>query len=81
MSISSRTTLKHGIPNGASSLDKEDKTMPDKPQKCSKKGTIDEQAQKALDEIGRVERIDKKLEMQLEAVKTHLRNIMADHHH
>jgi hypothetical protein len=52
----------------------------DKPQ-CPKKDTIDDHAQKALDAIGRIVGTDKKLEMQLEPVKQHLKDIMGDHHH
>jgi hypothetical protein len=52
----------------------------DKPRNCPKKDTIDKEAQKALDEIGRIVGTDKKLEMQLQTVKDHLQHIMGDHH-
>jgi hypothetical protein len=55
--------------------------MPEKTQPCPKKDKIDKHAQDALDEIGRLVRSNKELDLQLDPVKTHLRDIMADHHH
>ena len=55
--------------------------MPEKEEKCPKKDKIDKLAQDALDEIGKIEATDRKLEMQLNTVKDKLQAIMGDHHH
>ncbi len=49
--------------------------------KCPKKETIDKHAQDALDDIEKLVKTDRKLELQLEEVKKHLRHIMMDPHH
>jgi len=58
-----------------------DKPQNDKPQKCPKKDTIDDEAQAALDELGKVVPSDNKLKMHLDVVKDHLTKILGDHHH
>jgi hypothetical protein len=55
--------------------------MPDQPPKCPKKDTIDDEAQAALDELGKVVTSDNKLKMHLDVVKDHLKTILGDHHH
>jgi hypothetical protein len=51
------------------------------PGECAEKEKIDKEAREALEEIGRIATTDKKLTMRLRAVRDHLTNIMADHHH
>ena len=79
MSICFRTTLKHGIPNGASSLDEEDNTMPNNQPLA--KTRIDALANKALADLKKVTDVQPALDPNLKSVKDSLTAIAMDVHH
>jgi hypothetical protein len=78
MSTCSRTTLKHGIPNGASLLGEEDKTMPNN--QPPSKTRIDAQANKALADLKKVTDAHPDLDLELKSVKDGLTAIKMDNH-
>jgi hypothetical protein len=57
--------------------------MPEKRRKCPHKRSIDnhaKKAKKALQELRKIVKADKKLKMRLDAAKDHLKAIEEDHH-
>jgi hypothetical protein len=54
--------------------------MAKKRRRCPRKRSIDNHAKKALQQLRKIAKEDKKLKMQLDAAKEHLKAIMEDHH-
>ena len=48
--------------------------------RCPHKRSIDAHAKKALEGLRKIEKVDKKHKMRLDAAKDHLKKIMEDHH-
>jgi hypothetical protein len=54
--------------------------MANKRRRCPRKRSIDDHAKKALRQVRKIVKEDKKLKMRLDAAEEHLEAILEDHH-